>query len=102
MDNLSDRVPVSALRKATISVLSGGLNSEKIIPTDDGLPRDWRGLAHMIGLDGVETHRIGASKDQVAELVSVWGPKGTVEQLKQILAVIDRFDVLDDVWNFLG
>jgi len=101
MDDLT-KIPLLALRKATIAMLSSGLNSLKVLPTEEGLPRDWRGLAHLAGLNGVETSRIASSNDPTEFLIKHWAAEANVEQLFQFLALIDRFDVLDDSKQLIG
>lgn len=95
-------IPVSALQKATQSILSSGLNQQKIIPNENGIPRDWRGLAHLMGLTGVETGWLSSTPDPLASLLNFWGKKGNLFLLQNYLEVIDRFDVLDDTRQLFG
>lgn len=90
------QIPLSALKENTHSILSSGLNHHKILPNKDGLPRDWRGIAHLIGLNGVETGWLGTKEDPFCALLSHWSKNGNLSLLQNYLEVIDRYDVLDD------
>lgn len=96
------KIPLSALKKATQNVLSTGLNQPKVIPNKDGLPRDWRGLAHLIGLNGVETGWIATTADPLLALLNHWGKNGNLNLLENYLEIIDRYDVLDDAKLLFG
>ncbi|KAL0281098.1 UNVERIFIED_CONTAM: hypothetical protein PYX00_002193 [Menopon gallinae] len=89
-------IPLSALKQSTLVTLSASLNHYKIIPTNNGLPRDWRGLAQLMGFNGVETHQISVKPDCFLTLINQWGEKGNVALLQEYLSLIDRYDVLDD------
>lgn len=96
------QVPITVLKKPTVIILSAGLNAQKIIPNEDGIPRDWRGLAHLAGLSNFETNRFSAMPDPTQAFLNHWGASGNVHMLLEFLAVIDRFDVLDDVRQVIG
>lgn len=96
------KIPLSALKQSTLVTLSASLNQYKIIPTNDGLPRDWRGLAQLMGFNGIETHQLSIKPDCFYALVHHWGGKGNVSLLQEYLALIDRYDVLDDTKEAIG
>lgn len=96
------KIPLIALKKTTQNILSAGLNQHKIIPNNDGIPRDWRGLGHLIGLNGIEMGWIEATPDPFSALLNHWGKNGNLNLLQNYLKIIDRFDVLDDAKQFIG
>lgn len=97
--NLDD-IPLTALRSKSISVLTN-LNSIKIFPSEEGLPRDWRGLQHA-ALDRKHNDTFSQPhiKDPTALILSIWSNEkensGNVGQLQRILGLIDRWDLVDD------
>jgi len=93
--------PLWVLRPSTISHLSSQLQSEKIIPTDEGLLRDWRGVAEGAGFAESGGHmfmKIKNAPDHFQEIFNLWKkvPESRVHHLLDVLADLDRFDVLDD------
>ncbi|XP_063234809.1 myeloid differentiation primary response protein MyD88 isoform X2 [Bacillus rossius redtenbacheri] len=90
-----DRVPLDALSIPTRQLLSMMLNPVKVIPTDDDLQRDWRGLAHLAGLGGQLMPLLRASADSTGDVLSRW-QDGTAGRLVAALGRLDRWDVVDD------
>lgn len=97
-----DEIPLAALRTKTINVLSTNLNTLKILPSEEGLPRDWRGLQHYAALDRKHNDVFSQShvKDPTALILSIWsnekGNFGSLGKLQKILGLIDRWDLVDD------
>ncbi|CAG9817406.1 unnamed protein product [Phaedon cochleariae] len=98
-------IPVRALRRETRNLLSSLLNPEKIIPTVQGLPRDWQGLAELCKIKGEQIPSIQRSDDPTAKVLELWcektNPESTIENLINFLQNLDRFDVLDDITPLL-
>jgi len=93
-----ETVPLAALRQTSRRTLSLYLNRTKVLPSPQGLPRDWRGLAHVSGAIAP----LVDSSDPTGDVLSFWEKeKATIAQLKEALAFIDRFDVLDDSLPFI-
>jgi len=93
--------PLVILRPSTLQLLSTMLNPIKIIPTDSGLPRDWRGLAELAGLTAENISYLEVKPDPTQELLKLSRTVSnsrfkTVKDLKACLAIIDRYDVVDD------
>lgn len=95
-----DEIPLTALRSKSNNVLSN-LNSIKIFPSEEGLPRDWRGLQH-VALDRKHNDTFSQThiKDPTALILSIWSKEkencGSLGQLQKILGLIDRWDLVDD------
>jgi len=75
---------------------------ESIIPF-----RDWRGLAELSGVSSEKLSFLETKDDPVKELVKMWCQSNDsgckyFSDLKAFLAIIDRFDVVDDSKPFIG
>lgn len=69
--------------------------------------RDWRGLAELSGVTSETISFLESKEDPVAELIKIWCQTQDsgcrhFSDLKAFLAVIDRFDVADDIAPLLG
>lgn len=85
------------------------LNPKKVLRTEDGFERDWRGLAALSGLSQSETTSIADSKDETGKLLDLWKQINkdknivvTLSQLQECFGVIDRYDVYDDTYSMLS
>ncbi|XP_014242274.1 myeloid differentiation primary response protein MyD88 [Cimex lectularius] len=91
------QIPLVALRARTRKVLSLGLNCTKVIPSPSGYPRDWRGLA-----DIAKVSLPPCDNDPTASIICQWErTKSNVNDLREALKEIDRWDVLDDITEYL-
>lgn len=93
------KVPLVALSVRTKEVISTLLNPTKVIPTENGLPRDWRGLAHSSNLSGEILPLLMSHSDPSAYILSIWQEKQkdiTIKDLQLALEEIDRWDIIDD------
>ncbi|KAE8740820.1 Myeloid differentiation primary response protein 88 [Frankliniella occidentalis] len=94
-------VPIAALRDRTRRLLEESLNEARVLPTDENIPRDWRGLAHFTGIN---TLSLAKSTNPCSEILKLWDEdklsKGdkrpSLRDLLNIFAQIDRWDVYDD------
>lgn len=80
-----------------------------MLVNEDGLRRDWRGLISMAGLDQSEQLQVSESADKTASLLDIWirtnaenNTSVSLSQLQQCLALIDRYDVIDDTQVLLS
>ena len=94
--------PLWVLQPSTVENLGVLLEQEKLLPSDSGHLRDWRGVAELSGLaaDNILYQRISNSKlGHFNEIFKSWKLKqgANVRDLWTILADIDRFDVQDDM-----
>ena len=97
----SYEVTIRALSIKTTNLLSTLLNPPKIILTDKGLPRDWNGLAGLVGIGGEHMPSLQNDKDHTKKLLNLWYEKdkkgSTIKKLLLYLEDLDRFDIIDDV-----
>ncbi|XP_071446600.1 myeloid differentiation primary response protein MyD88 [Hetaerina americana] len=106
-NDTEDLVSVSAraLGVNTINKISVSLNTLKVLPTDEGLPRDWRGLAQLTGLDGNLTRSLGCKPDPTAEVLKLWinnkASEASIGSLKSYLSQMDRWDIIDDTSSMI-
>ncbi|XP_012272432.1 myeloid differentiation primary response protein MyD88 [Orussus abietinus] len=102
MDPLS--MPLVGLTDATMRLMSTLLNPLKIIPTEDGFPRDWRGLAHLLNLDGEIMPSIMSEPDPTGHILSIMRKdfkSFMVKDLRTMLETLDRWDVVDDTEDLI-
>lgn len=93
------KIPLVALSVKTKEVISTLLNPPKVIPTENGLPRDWRGLAHSSNLSGEILPLLMSHSDPSAYILSIWEKRHkdvTIKDLQAALEEIDRWDIIDD------
>lgn len=100
------KVPIVALQKPALALLSSSLNPSKILPSEDGFPRDWRGIAHLAGLQSLYGPAIHTDSDPMKMVLTLWCKEAdiqtaTFDNLIKFLGVIDRWDVADDLAEFL-
>lgn len=98
-------------------MLSVYLNPIKILPSQDGLSRDWRGIFYLCGLQNQQyLQYLSSQPDSVGELLDTWerasmaaesgGGDGeltaSIDRLQQFMSLIDRFDCLDDMNEYFS
>ena len=95
---MSVKGPIWALRPSTVEQLSIQLNGQKLLTTDEGHLRDWRGLAELSGTSHIVIQKIETSQNPTKELFAQWRKTGDVdiEKLLDYLDTIDWCDVIDD------
>ncbi|XP_017789085.1 PREDICTED: myeloid differentiation primary response protein MyD88 [Habropoda laboriosa] len=92
-------VPLVALSVESKQVISTLLNPPKVIPSENGLPRDWRGLAHLCNLSGEVMPLLISHADPSAYILTAWEHKEkntTLKDFQAVLEEIDRWDILND------
>jgi len=97
--------PLAFLKVSTINQLAIQLDTKKIIPTDDGLLRDWRGVYELAGFAaGPLFDKFNAASSPFQQLVEEWKRKenATVRHFFNILKELDRYDVIDDNRERIG
>ena len=101
-----EKIPLSALSKRSITALSNRLNAKKVLPSEDGYQRDYRGLVTLSGLNYVEySSVINQNSDPTEKILQLWmknETKANLDQLQQVLGLIERWDVLDDTNLFFS
>lgn len=103
------------LRTATLERLGSGLSRPKLILTEDGVLRDWRGLADLANLPFHVKQKLESASDAAQQILTFWGGReaegfGKAEQNNQAVTVyhfiealrkMDRHDVLEDCWSVI-
>ncbi|XP_078047688.1 myeloid differentiation primary response protein MyD88 isoform X2 [Augochlora pura] len=92
-------VPLVALSTESKQIISTLLNPPKVIPSENGLPRDWRGLAHFSNLGGEVMPLLSSHPDPSNYILLSWQQKEkniTITDLQEILKKLDRWDIVDD------
>lgn len=100
------QIPLTALRQRGRLLLSKHLNPIKILPSEEGYPRDWRGIAHLAGIQNLNTTTIiNNQPDAMAKTLQLWLTENkstaTFANLRTFLEIIDRWDVNDDISEIL-
>lgn len=99
-------IPISALRPKTRHFLSIYLNPPKVLSSDDGRPRDWRGIFHLCDLDNYYWDLVSNKQDQMDFLLKIWSekklPEASFSKLQSMFGLIDRWDVYDDTKDMFG
>lgn len=102
--NLNE-IPISALRPKTRDLLSKRLNAIKAILSENGSPRDWRGVLGSIGLSDV-VNAVQHKPDEMKEVLDIWMKSrediAFIGTLQNVLGTIDRWDVVDDCNDYFG
>lgn len=91
--------PLQALSRKTKAHLSQLLNGIKILPSEEGYLRDWRGLAHCAKVKSELITFLAERADPTKELLEHWAKQGSackLSDLQTFLGQIDRWDVIDD------
>lgn len=93
-------IPVKALKETTRELICNLLNPTKVIPTDEGLPRDWRGLAQLVGLSGEKLPLVKSSQNPTEQLLNFWNDS-SLGLLQTFLRQLDRWDIVDDTEDLI-
>lgn len=98
-----NRTPLTALSQNTRSQLAGMLNRKKVLRSEEGHERDWRGIANLAGVRSYMDDDCSMPMDNVLKIWNEHNPKtAEVGHLEQFLGIIDRWDVRDDIQENLG
>ncbi|XP_057367721.1 uncharacterized protein LOC130688721 isoform X2 [Daphnia carinata] len=84
-----------SLRASTLATLSNMLNPTKVLLSDDGHFRDWRGVAELMGVDVLIIQNLERTSSPFASLISQ-AKNLTANKLIEYLEKMDRYDVIDD------
>lgn len=101
-------IPLSALREDSRKSLARYLDATKILPSSDGLSRDWRGVLHLSGLRNSDISHLSGSdktKSQTMELIQILEEESrhiTFGHFRKWLGEIDRWDIVDDINELFG
>lgn len=98
-------IPMSALGRKCLERLSLNLNAIKVILSEDGVQRDWRGVFHYLRLETVTLAYLQTKDDPMGELLKQWKKdrvNASMGELRHIIGAIDRWDVVDDTSEMFG
>lgn len=89
-------VPLLALSKNSITLISTLLNPIRVLPGDNGLPRDWRGLAHVFEIPGETMPLLYTHLNPSKYILEAIDNKTSLKALQEAFESIERWDVFDD------
>ena len=92
-------VPIRALSLSTRYQLSQYLNGQQYISTSNGLSRDYRGIAQLMGFSYSVVKSAMDSADPLNRLLDMYQNKSdaTLQRLIDMIERIERFDIIDDM-----
>lgn len=100
------KVPISAMRPKTRQRLSNNLNTSKVLLSEEGVQRDWRGVHHYLRLELTLGHFQSKGGDYMDHLLTEWEKERpdacSLGELRYIMGQIDRWDVVDDTTEMFG
>ncbi|XP_043677192.1 myeloid differentiation primary response protein MyD88 [Vespula pensylvanica] len=97
-------IPLTALSIRTRNTISNLLNPTKFLPCDNGLPRDWRGLAHLANIEGELLPLVSSHSDPtmfILNTVIQKKSKDDIANLLNMLSILERWDIIDDTQQFI-
>ncbi|XP_064541452.1 myeloid differentiation primary response protein MyD88 [Drosophila montana] len=93
-----NRTPLTELSGETRRQLACMLNRKKVLRSEEGYERDWRGIASLSGQRGYVDEFANMPMDLVLNSWIKHNPQtAEVGHLEQFLGIIDRWDVRDDI-----
>ncbi|KAH8292582.1 hypothetical protein KR018_009116 [Drosophila ironensis] len=93
-----NETPLSELSMETRTQLSRMLNRKKVLRSEEGYQRDWRGISELAKQKGFVDENANNPMDLVLISWSQRSPQtAKVGHLEQFLGIIDRWDVCDDI-----
>lgn len=98
-----NRTPLTELSSETRRQLACMLNRKKVLRSEEGYERDWRGIASLSGQRGYVDEFANMPMDLVLNSWIKHNPQtAEVGHLEQFLGIIDRWDVRDDIQENLS
>ncbi|XP_018310190.1 myeloid differentiation primary response protein MyD88 isoform X2 [Mycetomoellerius zeteki] len=93
-------VPLVAATIASRQIIATMLNPVKVLPSDNGLPRDWRGLAHQLEFSSKFVSMLVSHSDPTMRIFTELADKNkkdiTIKDFQAMMEQMDRWDVIDD------
>ncbi|XP_012531251.1 myeloid differentiation primary response protein MyD88 isoform X2 [Monomorium pharaonis] len=92
-------VPLVAATAASRQVIATMLNPMKVLPSDNGLPRDWRGLAHQLELSTELMSLLTSHSDPTIHILTLLEKNQkdiTMKNFQAMMEQMDRWDIIDD------
>ncbi|XP_017003292.3 myeloid differentiation primary response protein MyD88 [Drosophila takahashii] len=98
-----NETPLSELGIETRTQLSRMLNRKKVLRSEEGYQRDWRGISELAKQKGFVDENANNPMDLVLISWSQRSPQtAKVGHLENFLGIIDRWDVCDDIQENLA
>lgn len=98
-----NRTPLTELSSETRRQLACMLNRKKVLRSEEGYERDWRGIASLSGQRGYVDEFANMPMDLVLNSWIKHNPQtAEVGHLEEYLGIIDRWDVRDDIQENLS
>lgn len=98
-------IPLSALKTKSREYIAVYLDATKILLSSDGLSRDWRGIFQLSGLPSRYESFLSNKMNPTIELIKILEKEPhhkTFAEYRKMLGDIDRWDVVDDTYEFFG
>jgi len=98
-----NRTPLTELSADTKRQLANMLNRKKVLHSEEGYERDWRGIASLAGLRNLVDDNVNNPMELVLSSWIQHKPQtAEVGYLEEFLGIIDRWDVRDDLQENLS
>ncbi|XP_011647084.1 myeloid differentiation primary response protein MyD88 isoform X2 [Pogonomyrmex barbatus] len=92
-------VPLVTANVASRQAIAILLNPMKCLPSDNGLPRDWRGLAHLLEFNGEVVSLLTSHSDPTTHIFTILEKNQkdiSIKGFQTMMEQMDRWDVIDD------
>ncbi|KAL6448554.1 hypothetical protein ACFW04_000441 [Cataglyphis niger] len=92
-------VPLVGISVVSKQIIAAMLNPTKVLPSDNDLPRDWRGLAHLLELNGEIMSLLVSHSDPTTYMLTMLEKNKkniTIKNFQTMMEEIDRWDIIDD------
>lgn len=92
-------VPLVGISVVSKQIITAMLNPKKVLPSDNGLPRDWRGLAHLLELNGEIMSLLVSHSDPTTYMLAMLEKNKkniTIKSFQTMMEEMDRWDIIDD------
>lgn len=98
------QVPIKVIRPECRQLLCKQLNGTKVLLSEEGLQRDWRGILQCLNLNHTTSSDFISHKDPFGRIFERWlqeqGDSASLDDFQTILGRIDRWDVLDETCDY--
>ncbi|KMQ96636.1 myeloid differentiation primary response protein 88 [Lasius niger] len=92
-------VPLVGISVVSKQIIAAMLNPTKVLPSDNNLPRDWRGLAHLLELNGEIMSLLVSHSDPTTYMLTMFEKNKkniTIKNFQTMMEQMDRWDIIDD------
>ncbi|EFN62977.1 Myeloid differentiation primary response protein MyD88 [Camponotus floridanus] len=92
-------VPLVGISAVSKQIITAMLNPKKVLSSDNGLPRDWRGLAHLLELNGEIMSLLVSHSDPTTYMLTMLEKNKkniTIKNFQTMMEEMDRWDIIDD------